>query len=116
MDARPDLLCPNYCRAIDILGKRWTCLILSVLMDGPRRFSELEQAVSGIGGRMLCERLRDLTEHGIVETSSIDGSPSRVRYGLSPKGRELRSVVREIERWANRWEPEGGRETLAKPA
>src|SRR4051794_30749549 len=48
-----DVLCPRYQRAIDIIGKRWTCLILRVLLTGPRRFGHIEDVVHGLSARML---------------------------------------------------------------
>ena len=105
MDLPNEELCPRFCRAVDILGRRWTCLILSILLEGPHRFSELEHAISGIGGRMLSERLKVLEAHGIVERHVSDGSPTRIEYALTAKGLELRPAIREIEVWADRWEP-----------
>lgn len=104
MDEPSDCLCPRYCRAIEILGKRWTCLILSALMGGPRRFSEIEHAVPGIGGRMLSERLKDLEVHGVIERHPQPIAPARTVYRLTAKGHELRPVIREIQAWADRWE------------
>ncbi|HEV3309095.1 MAG TPA: helix-turn-helix domain-containing protein [Chloroflexota bacterium] len=105
MDQPGDALCPKFCRAVDILGRRWTCLILSILLEGPHRFSELEHAVNGIGGRMLSERLKVLEAHGIVERQAHAGAPARVEYRLTAKGQSLRPAIREIEVWADRWEP-----------
>jgi DNA-binding HxlR family transcriptional regulator len=100
-----DCLCPKFCRAVDILGRRWTCLILSILLEGPRRFSELEHAVPGIGGRMLSERLKALEAAGIVERRVQTGLQTRIAYQLTDKGHGLKPAIREIEAWANRWEP-----------
>ena len=105
MDQPNESLCPRFCRAVDILGRRWTCLILSILLEGPHRFSELEHAVPGIGGRMLSERLKVLEAHGIVERRVHAGGTARIEYSLTAKGFGLRPAIREIEVWADRWEP-----------
>jgi DNA-binding HxlR family transcriptional regulator len=99
-----DCLCPRYCRAIDVLAKRWTCLIVSILLQGPRRFSELEHSIPGIGGRMLTERLKDLESHGIVERQVGPPATARVEYALTSKGDALRRVIHEIELWADQWD------------
>lgn len=104
MDASQDPLCPKFCRAVDILGRRWTCLILSILFDGPRRFCEIEHAVPGIGGRMLSERLKVLERHCIIERRVFSESPARVEYSLTAKGHGLRPAIQAIETWADRWE------------
>lgn len=105
MDHRRECLCPTFCRAIDILGRRWTCLIVSLLLESPRRFSELEHGVPGIGGRMLSERLKALEAQGIVERQIHDQSSSKIEYCLTAKGHGLESALREIEVWADKWEP-----------
>jgi len=105
MDQPHDSLRPCFCRAVDILGRRWTCLILSILLEGPRRFSELEHAVPGIGGRMLSERLKALEAHGIIARSVSSAVPARIEYSLTDKGNGLRPAIREIECWATEWEP-----------
>ena len=104
MHQESECLCPKYCRAIDVLGKRWTCLILSILLQGPRRFSELEHSIPGIGGRMLTERLKDLELHGIVERLACQTPSGRIEYALTAKGSALRRVVSEIQVWADEWE------------
>ncbi len=93
-------LCPRYQRAIDIIGKRWTCLILRVLLDGPRRFGQIEDVVGGLSARMLSERLKELEAEGIVERRVEDGGPVRVQYALTDKGRALEPAVRALKSWA----------------
>ena len=96
-------LCPRYQRAIDIIGKRWTCLILRVLLAGPRRFSQIEDVVGGLSARMLSERLKELELEGIVERRVIPSTPVRVEYHLTDKGRALVSVVEALSDWADHW-------------
>lgn len=96
--------CPRYERAIEILGKRWTCLILRRLLAGPRRFSALSSEIPDLSDRMLSARLRELEADGIVERRVSTGAPIRVEYALTAKGRALAPVVQAIQSWADRWE------------
>src|SRR5579884_2338185 len=98
-------LCPRYEHAISILGKRWTGLILDSLIDGPRRFCELTEAVPGLSDRVLSDRLRELEAEQIIERVVYPHIPVRVEYQLTEKGRALRPVVETIHRWAEQWIP-----------
>jgi DNA-binding HxlR family transcriptional regulator len=97
--------CEHYQAAIELIGRRWMGAILRVLMsDGPRRFNELLTAIPGLSDRLLTERLRELTEHEIVErVPAPDISPIAIQYRLTESGRELDVVVRVISAWARRW-------------
>src|SRR3954470_21235273 len=95
--------CGLYHRAIELVGKRWTGAILLVLMDGPLRFSEIRQLVPDLSDRLLSERLKELEAEAIVERTVLDGSPVRVEYALTGKGRALEPAVRALKRWANSW-------------
>ena len=98
-----DELCPRYQRAIDIVGKRWTCLILRVLLSGPRRFGYIEDVVDGLSARMLSERLKELEACGIVERRVYPETPVRIEYRLTERGRDLAGVIEELGGWAERW-------------
>jgi DNA-binding HxlR family transcriptional regulator len=99
-----DELCPRYQRAIDIIGKRWTCLILRVLLAGPRRFGQIEDVVGGLSARMLSERLKELEACGIVERRVYPQTPVRIEYSLTDKGLGLQRALDELQRWADHWE------------
>src|SRR5437763_13567084 len=101
-----DELCPRYQRAIDIIGKRWTCLILRVLMDGPRRFGQIEDVVGGLSARMLSERLKELEACGIVERRVYPQTPVRIEYVLTEKGSGLQRALDELRQWADAWADE----------
>jgi DNA-binding HxlR family transcriptional regulator len=96
-------MCPRYQAAMEILGKRWTGLIVNVLLEGPQRFSALATRLELVSERMLSERLKELELHGIVQRHVLPDSPVRVQYDLTPKGRALSSVVSAIENWASQW-------------
>lgn len=95
--------CPFYHEAVELIGRRWTGAILSVLMDGAMRFSEIGQAVPELSDRLLSERMKELEARGIVERTVIPGPPLRVEYALSQMGRELEPALCELQEWAARW-------------
>lgn len=95
-------LCPRFERAMDLLSKRWVGLILSELLKGMKRFSEMESHLP-ISGRLLSERLKLLEKEGIVKRSVYSEFPVRIEYTLTKKGQALEPVIREIEAWAEQW-------------
>ena len=95
--------CPRYEHAIQILGKRWTGLLLDTLMLGPRRFCELTSIVEGLSDRVLSDRLRELEAEGLVSRVVYPQIPVRVEYQLTTKGYGLKPVIDAIHTWAERW-------------
>jgi DNA-binding HxlR family transcriptional regulator len=96
-------LCPRFHRAVELIGRRWTGAILRVLERGALRFSEVASAIPGISDRLLSERLRQLEKAGLVERRVEPGSPVRVFYELTERGRALQAPLDAIARWAERW-------------
>ena len=95
--------CSLYHHAVELVGKRWTGAILSVLMDGPLRFSEVKTLVPDLSDRLLSERLKELEGEGIVERRVSNEVPARVDYALTEKGRALEPAVRALQDWAQTW-------------
>jgi DNA-binding HxlR family transcriptional regulator len=89
--------------AADIIGHKWTALILHDLADRPQRFGDLEHACCGISTRTLAERLRVLENAGVVARRSYPESPPRVEYELTPKGEALLPIVSEMRRFGEAW-------------
>ena len=100
-----DTMCPRYERAIEVLGKRWTGLILRALMHCPRRFSEITSYVGGLSDRLLSQRLREMEEEGIVARTVYAERPVVVEYTLTEKGAALRPTLEALEAWADEWIP-----------
>ena len=98
-----DEVCPYYHQAIELIGKRWTGAIVDALLPEPRRFSEIAHAIPQISDRLLSMRLRELESEGIVERRVFDGSPVRVEYTLTPKGRALEPAIGALRYWAREW-------------
>jgi DNA-binding HxlR family transcriptional regulator len=104
--AAPDAdheLCPRFHRAVELVGKRWTGAIISVLLGGPRRFNELLSAIPGISDRLLTERLRELENEKLIARHVESGSPVRVAYELTCAGAELKEPMDSLGRWAEKW-------------
>jgi DNA-binding HxlR family transcriptional regulator len=96
-------MCPRYEHAIQLLGKRWTGLILDALLQGPQRFCEMTAAVDGLSDRVLSDRLRELELEGIIERIVYPQIPVRVEYRLTEKGSNLQPVIEAIHHWAEEW-------------
>jgi DNA-binding HxlR family transcriptional regulator len=89
----------------EIIGAKWTALLVHDLSEGPRRFSELEHSCSGISPRTLAERLRALEQEGIVERHSYPESPPRVEYELTEKGESLLPIIDAMRGFGHAWLP-----------
>lgn len=89
-------------RALDLLGERWTLLIVRELLCGSRRFGEVQRGIPRISRTMLSARFREMADAGVVERHRADGGPE---YRLTPAGMELVAVVRELGTWGQRWVP-----------
>jgi DNA-binding HxlR family transcriptional regulator len=85
----------------EIIGAKWTALLVHDLSEGPRRFSELERSCSGISPRTLAERLRVLEQEGLIERRAYDEHPPRVEYELTEKGEALLPIIEEMRRFGH---------------
>jgi len=99
MSKTVDPACDAYQRAIALLARPWTALILGVMQSGPLRFSELEQSCHGVGAKVLSARLKELEARGIVVRHVETTAPIRVEYALTARGRAFGEVAAAIERW-----------------
>lgn len=94
-DASCDENCPVR-RASDLVGYKWTTLIVRDLLPGKRRYSELQRSISGISPRVLAQRLRELESAGLVTRTVYPTVPPTTEYELTPLGRRLKSVIRAM--------------------
>lgn len=97
------VMCPKYESGMDILGKRWTGLIIRVLLGGPKRFRDIKEIVPDMSDKMLTERLKQLEAADILIRSVYPETPVRVEYELTDKGRALEPVVEAIQTWCDKW-------------
>lgn len=93
--------CPVSC-TLDVLGDRWSLLVVRDLMRGKRRFAEFVASPEGIPTNILAERLRRLRAKGIVRASRYSDRPPRVEYALTAKGEDLRPMMRAMVEWGVR--------------
>ena len=94
-----DMRCP-IARTLDIVGERWTMLILrDLVVAGPRKFQDFEQSLAGISPNTLSARLKRLEQAGIVERRFYEQHPPRAEYVLTEKGSQLRPVLRALLDW-----------------
>lgn len=96
-------LCPKFEDAFELLGKRWTGLIIKTLLNGQKRFTDISDAIPNMSARMLTERFKELEDHGIVIRTVYPETPVRIEYELTQKGKELGAVMDEIQKWAEKW-------------
>jgi DNA-binding HxlR family transcriptional regulator len=89
-------------RAFDLLGKRWTGVLLATLREGQVGFRALARAVPGISDSVLSDRLGELTGAGLITRTVAEGPPVSVTYTLTRAGRELLPALEQIGRWAER--------------
>jgi DNA-binding HxlR family transcriptional regulator len=99
-------------RAFDLLGKRWTGVLLGTLSSGPVGFRALRRAVPGISDSVLSDRLGELTEAGLIARTVAEGPPVSVTYNLTKAGRALLPALEQISRWAERHLPTRSRREL----
>jgi DNA-binding HxlR family transcriptional regulator len=90
--------CP-IARTLDVIGDRWTLLIIRDLFLGYTRFGEFRRSKPGISPKLLSERLKRLEDEGLVERALLDGRPPRAEYRLTPKGRAIFPVLFAIGTW-----------------
>ena len=95
----------QYCalaRVTDVVGNRWTLLILRELLPGPRRFTDLVDGLPGVSRKLLTERLRDLESDGIVRHEDLPPPAARQVYVLTDDGRELATAMTPLIAWGAR--------------
>jgi DNA-binding HxlR family transcriptional regulator len=98
---RPRSSCP-IAGTLDVLGDRWTLLILRDLFPGPRRYGDFAAAAEGIPTNILAERLARLEAHGLIERKPYQQNPVRFSYALTAKGRDVKPILAAIGLWGAR--------------
>jgi DNA-binding HxlR family transcriptional regulator len=103
MSEQTQEMCLKFERAIQLLSRRWTSLIVNEMLDGPKRFSELQKSIRNLSGKVLNDRLKDMEEDGLIFRVFPKATSSRVLYTLTDKGRALAPVLSSINEWSDRW-------------
>ena len=94
--------CP-VARALDVIGERWSLLILRDLRHGPLRFQELEQRLAGVAPNTLSARLKTLEAQGVITSRLYERHPPRYEYLLTDKGKALGPVLKALYTWGERY-------------
>ncbi|MEA4890805.1 MAG: helix-turn-helix domain-containing protein [Clostridiaceae bacterium] len=90
-------------KALDVLGGKWTFLIIRDLFDGTRRFGELRKSLTGVSPKTLSIRLRELEDKDIVKRTAYATIPPTVEYSLTEKGRSLKPIIKAMKLWGKEW-------------
>lgn len=108
----------QYCglaSALDVVGERWTLLIVRELLMGPARYSDLLANLPGLGTNLLAERLKFLVAKGVIEQVDVRGTGAQLAYALTPVGEELRPVILGLARWGMEFVGELRAEDAVRP-
>ncbi len=89
-------------RALEIVGERWTLLIVRDVFLGRTRFDQIQESL-GVARNVLSDRLARLVEHGILEKARYSERPERYEYRLTPKGRDLHIALAGLRQWGDRY-------------
>lgn len=92
--------CPAIREVLNRVGDKWSVLIVGLLADGSKRFSELRRTIEGISQRMLTLTLKGLERDGLVTRTVYPTIPPRVEYQLTKLGRTLRKPIQALAKWA----------------
>jgi len=91
--------------ALDVIGERWTLLIVRELVAGPRRFKDLMDGLPEISTNLLTERLKSLEQHGLLRRSVLPPPAASTVYGLTPLGMSLEKSLLELGKWGSQFVP-----------
>src|SRR5689334_10593569 len=91
--------------ALDLIGERWTMLLIRELLPGPRRFTDLMDGLPGISTNLLTERLRALEDQGLLTKRILPPPAASTVYDLTPVGRALETALIELGRWGSQFLP-----------
>lgn len=90
-------------KTAEIIGKKWTILIVYNLLSGEKRFKNLEDSLSKICPKMLSERLKELEQLKLIERKVYLKRPLKITYRLTPRGRSLYKIVEAMDKWGRKW-------------
>ncbi len=99
---------------LDIIGERWTLLIIRALLTGPKRYSDLADQLPTMGTNLLAMRLKSLKEYGVVDQVNETGSKIS-RYSLTENGEQLRPIIHSLIRWGHQFRDRVGKAAISRP-
>ena len=101
--------------ALDLIGERWSLLLIRELLTGPKRYKDMMEGLAGIGSNLLAARLKELEGVGIVEKKTLAPPAGSVVYQLTQMGKGLEAAILELVRWGLSLEGKGDPHYLSKP-
>ena len=96
--ANKDVSCPAEV-TLKVIGGRWKALIVYYLLQGTKRFNQLQRELKGISHRTLSRQLQEMIEHQLVMRKDYNETPPRVEYSLTPLGLTLKPILMAMEKW-----------------
>ncbi|RAV16037.1 winged helix-turn-helix transcriptional regulator [Paenibacillus contaminans] len=90
-------------QTLNVIGGKWSFLVLRELFCGVKRFGELQRQICGISPKALTDTLRHLEEQGVLEREAFPTVPVTVQYRLTPKGEDLHNILQAMKLWAAKW-------------
>ncbi|MBD0379455.1 winged helix-turn-helix transcriptional regulator [Paenibacillus sedimenti] len=93
----------NICEVLQILGAKWSFLVLEELLKGPQRFRQLQRNAAVIKTQSLTDTLRHLEHNGLVRREVFPTVPVTVEYSLTEKGSDFQAALKEMEKWVQKW-------------
>ncbi len=95
--------CP-VARALDVIGERWSIMILrDLFLKGPRRFQDFQESLAGVSPNTLSARLKTLETQGVVVRLLYNEHPPRLEYSLTEKGKSLGPILKALKSWGDRY-------------
>ncbi|HPJ24191.1 MAG TPA: helix-turn-helix domain-containing protein [Bacillota bacterium] len=95
-------ICPKFEKAAALLGKKWSSLIIYQLMNGTKRFTDLQKEIK-ISAKVLSDRLKELEDEKIIKRNVYPETPIRIEYDLTDKGKSLEPILSAISCWSDQW-------------
>ena len=95
-------ICP-ICETARLLGGKWDIMVIRYLLEGPKRFTELREVLPDVSSKSLSATLKQLDAKGIVVRKVNAGFPISVVYSLTQKGREMKSMIKAMRKWGEKW-------------
>lgn len=90
-------------KALDVLGGKWTFLIIRDLSEGTKRFGELRKSLAGVSPKTLSVRLKELESKNVIQRTAYATVPPTVEYCLTEKGASLMPIIKAMKLWAAKW-------------
>lgn len=101
--------------ALDLVGERWSLLLIRELLIGPRRYKDLLEGLSGIGTNLLANRLKEMEQFGLIEKTTLPPPAGSMVYQLTQLGHSLEATILELVRWGLQLKQSGTTTNLSKP-